>query len=160
VVTDRHPGIARRRFIRTATGILFGGPAVLAACAPDSRSATDTAANPSSPTRGTDPAPTEASSTTESTGTAAPATTGPTTTTSSPTTAVVYRLSTRNQRAPCAACKAHAAHRFYATTDAAGGNRAHPGCRCAIVQQQIAAPSFAAWFDTANRVVFDDRWTT
>jgi hypothetical protein len=155
--------VARRRFIRTATGVLFGGPAILAACTPDGDASVDTVEDPAATADTTDVPATEAPSTTVGDiTTVAPATTTSeaATTAPSPVTAVVYRLSTRNQRSPCRACKAHAAHRYYATTEAADTGRAHSGCRCAIVQQQVAGESFHGWFESTDRAVFDDRWTT
>jgi hypothetical protein len=69
----------------------------------------------------------------------------------------VWRLSTRNQRAPCTACKAHAAHRYYTSAEAAGANRAHPGCTCEIREQAVTQLQYDAWFSVTGRAVFDDR---
>jgi hypothetical protein len=91
----------------------------------------------------------------------------PVATTESPTTtdpdsnlpAAVWRLSTRNQRAPCAACKAHAAHRYFTTDVAAEAGRAHAGCVCAIREQPTTVGQLQEWF-TEGIEVHDDRWTT
>jgi hypothetical protein len=94
-------------------------------------------------------------------------TTLPVATTEPPTTtdpdnnlpATVWRLSTRNQRAPCAACKAHAAHRYFTTDAAAEAGRAHSGCVCTIRAQPTTVGQLQAWFAEGIEV-HDDRWTT
>jgi hypothetical protein len=77
--------------------------------------------------------------------------------TSTGATAVAFRLSTRNQRSPCGACKAHAAHRFYESSEAAEGDRAHPGCICEVVQQKVTEADIDKFFGDDERTVFDDR---
>ena len=72
--------------------------------------------------------------------------------------AVAYRLSTRNQRAPCKACKAHAAHRYFASAEAAAAGRAHAGCACAVVTNPVTAQQLETWFVTTASDTFDDRW--
>ena len=126
----------RRQFIRTATGSAAGivlGPVVLASCTSDAGVTT-----------------TASTRATGATTTSAPST-------SSTAEAVVWRLSTRNQRAPCKACKAHAAHRYFASSDAAAVGRAHKGCTCAVREQSTTATQFDAWFTSTGSVVFDDR---
>lgn len=66
-----------------------------------------------------------------------------------------YRLSTRG-RAVCNACKAHAANRFYATWDAAEGDRAHTGCNCRIVTQSLRNGRWVQYFASGD--VYDLRW--
>jgi len=72
--------------------------------------------------------------------------------------ATVWRLSTRNQRAPCGACKAHAAHRFFVSDVAAEAGRAHAGCTCEIRAQRTTVGNFQTMFTDGDEV-FDDRWT-
>jgi hypothetical protein len=71
------------------------------------------------------------------------------------TTKVVFRLSTHRRRT-CKACKAHAANRFYRTHKAAGKDRAHAGCNCAIVKQVIDRQLAKQYFK-GRRKVFDVR---
>ena len=152
--TDTDRGLQRRQFIRTAAGstagFVLGGSALLAACTPSdeetgvgTRDTTDTTAVPP---RTTSKGATETGATTD------PPITG------SPATATVWRLSTRNQRAPCTACKAHAAHRYFTSSQAADGGRAHPGCSCEVREQQTTATQLETWFAAGNTEVFDDRW--
>lgn len=135
----------RREFIGVATratvGVAFGGAAVLAGC--------------------TDDGPEVASRTNTTGTTAATSTTAASTTSSGPAVrdAIVFRLSTRGQKAPCAACRAHAAHRHFATAEAADAGRAHPGCDCAIREQPVESGRLEQWFATGSDV-HDDRWTT
>ena len=72
--------------------------------------------------------------------------------------AIVWRLSTRNQRSPCAACKAHAAHRFFVSDVTADGGRAHAGCSCQVRAQRTTVGEFQTMFAEGD-AVFDDRWT-
>lgn len=69
----------------------------------------------------------------------------------------MWRFSTRNQRAPCTACKAHAAHRYYVSAEAADANRAHRGCTCEIREQAVTQLQYDSWFTVAGRNVYDDR---
>jgi hypothetical protein len=137
----------RREFIgvatRAAVGVAVGGAAVLAGCTDD---APDVASRTSS---------------TGSGGTTATSTTGASTTSSGPVVrdAIVFRLSTRGPKAPCAACRAHAAHRHFATAEAADAGRAHPGCDCTIREQPVTSGQLEQWF-AAGHDVHDDRWAT
>lgn len=72
--------------------------------------------------------------------------------------ATVWRLSTRNQRTPCGACKAHAAHRYFSSPEAAEAGRAHAGCSCEVREQRTTVGQFQDWFAEGDQV-FDDRWT-
>lgn len=72
--------------------------------------------------------------------------------------ATVWRLSTRNQRSPCTACKAHAAHRYFVSEAAADADRAHAGCYCEIRGQTTTVGQVQEWFGEGGEV-FDDRWT-
>jgi hypothetical protein len=67
----------------------------------------------------------------------------------------VYRLSSHGRRT-CNACKAHGANRFYATQEAAEGDRPHPGCNCAIVTQKVKRRLAKRYFERG--AVFDLRW--
>ena len=51
-------------------------------------------------------------------------------------TFTVYRLQTRKTRA-CNACKQHHRYKVFLDREAADQNRAHPGCHCRIVPQQV-----------------------
>jgi hypothetical protein len=80
----------------------------------------------------------------------------------------VYRLRPcRPDEAPghecsCNACENHAAHKFFATPQAADANRAHLHCDCRVVLGQRV--SFADYFrmfrpnTPGARLVFDTRW--
>lgn len=70
---------------------------------------------------------------------------------------VVWRLSSRRQHA-CVACKAHAAHRFYADADAADADRAHPGCSCTVREQRAGSGDQGRQLQAAAGPVYDDRW--
>jgi hypothetical protein len=70
-------------------------------------------------------------------------------------TKVVFRLSTHRRRT-CKACKGHAANRFYRTRKAADKDRAHAGCNCAIVKQEIDR-ILAKQLFKGRRKVFDLR---
>ncbi len=72
--------------------------------------------------------------------------------------ATMWRLSTRNQHSPCSACKGHAAHRYFATEEAADADRAHAGCSCEIREQRTTTGQVQEWFGEGGEV-FDDRWT-
>ena len=73
-------------------------------------------------------------------------------------TRTAYRLSTHGRRT-CSACKAHAANRFYRTL-AATGDRAHAGCNCIVVTQDIRSSLWACYFQRrGRRNVYDLRWS-
>jgi hypothetical protein len=73
-------------------------------------------------------------------------------------TRTVYRLSTHGRRV-CDACKAHAANRFYRTV-AATSDRAHLGCNCGVVTQEISKGLWTCYFQRGGRRnVFDLRWS-
>jgi hypothetical protein len=71
----------------------------------------------------------------------------------------VYRLSPLGQPA-CHACRAHGANRYYTKAKAANRDRAHRGCNCAIVAQQVPEALWEQYFrpDGVPRRVFDLRW--
>ncbi|MEQ1874609.1 MAG: hypothetical protein ABL953_12870 [Ilumatobacteraceae bacterium] len=71
--------------------------------------------------------------------------------------ATVWRLSTRNQRSACAACKAHAAHRYFVSAAAADADRAHAGCSCETREQRTTTGQVQEWFGEGGEV-YDDRW--
>lgn len=138
----------RREFIGVATlatvAAAFGGAAVLGGCTdePDGSATTGDAGTATEPS-------------------AATSTTSAATTSSGPVVrnATVFRLSTREQKAPCAACRAHAAHRYFVTAEAADAGRAHAGCSCAIREQRVESAQLEHWF-ADDRGVHDARWTT
>jgi hypothetical protein len=66
----------------------------------------------------------------------------------------VFRLSTHGQRT-CRACKANGANRFFQTSQAADGGRAHLGCNCKIVAQRIPRGVAQQYF--RDGPVFDRR---
>jgi hypothetical protein len=72
-------------------------------------------------------------------------------------TRTAYRLSSHGRRA-CSACKAHDAHRFYRSADAANNDRAHLGCNCGIVTQDLPNATWRCYFRGGKVAVFDDRW--
>jgi hypothetical protein len=73
-------------------------------------------------------------------------------------TRTVYRLSTHGRPA-CAACKAHAANRFYRTV-VATSDRAHLGCNCVVVTQEIPQGLWTCYFQRrGRRNVYDLRWS-
>ena len=132
----------RRQFIRTATGSAAGivlGPVVLASCTSDAGVKT------SASTQATGSTGSTASTVTQPTGTGGTA------------DAIVWRLSTRNQRSPCKACKAHAAHKYFASSQVATSARAHPGCTCEVLEQPTTTAQYEAWFTATSSEVFDDR---
>jgi len=72
-------------------------------------------------------------------------------------TRTVFRLSTHGRRV-CSSCKAHAANRFYRTVNATA-DRAHPGCNCGVVTQEISKGLWTCYFQRGGRRnVFDLRW--
>lgn len=144
--TNQQRIIKRRAFIRTTAGSTAG--LVLAAGCKSGK--TVTRATPNQPT----------TSVADETSTPPTDTIAPTTTdgTANSATATVWRLSTRNQRSPCGACKAHSAHRFFSSADAAEAGRAHAGCICEVREQPTTVGQLQNWFADGDQV-FDDRWT-
>ncbi len=51
-------------------------------------------------------------------------------------TETVYRLQTTTSRT-CKACKNHHRYKIFFSATAADSNRAHPGCNCRVVTQQV-----------------------
>jgi hypothetical protein len=133
--------LERREFIgaatRTTAALLLGGSLGLA-CGDDSASVRATRSDSAGPAAGTSPS-----------GSTPPGVTD-----------VAFRLSTRRQHAPCNACKAHAAHRYFASAEAADSGRAHPGCTCDVLAQRVTSAQLDEWFVGPGRDVLDDRWTT
>jgi hypothetical protein len=62
----------------------------------------------------------------------------------------------------CKSCLSHARHKRFASLDAAEGNRAHPGCKCAIATTASTRDEFVTMFggvgDAIERFVYDLRW--
>jgi hypothetical protein len=68
-----------------------------------------------------------------------------------------YRLSTHGRR-ECSACKIHAAKRFYISADIANTDRAHRGCNCGIVTQDLPQSLWSCYFRRGKAKVYDLRW--
>ncbi|MGQ0669724.1 MAG: hypothetical protein ACT4PO_08655 [Actinomycetota bacterium] len=56
----------------------------------------------------------------------------------------------------CRACKSHSTHRVYASSEAMATDRAHTGCKCAVVAQQVDQMAYVAYFQGGG-YVYDDR---
>ena len=69
---------------------------------------------------------------------------------------VMYRLSTKGQRASNAA-KANAANKRFATMEAAEAGRAHPGDRAKIVQLDVSPETWDKLFQDGARLAVDLR---
>ena len=72
----------------------------------------------------------------------------------------IYHTSTRGRKS-CRACRNHAVNRMYRSREAADQNRAHPGCNCRIVEEQISWQNYvkAFWPDSpGGEIVYDRRW--
>jgi len=52
-------------------------------------------------------------------------------------TQTVYRFQTRKKTTTCTACRNHQHYKVFLSEAAAAQNRAHPGCKCRIVEQQV-----------------------
>jgi hypothetical protein len=65
--------------------------------------------------------------------------------------------------ATCAACRRHAAHKVFASREAADTRRAHPHCRCAIKAVAVLPADFVTMFGEPGGAAFhgefDVRWT-
>jgi hypothetical protein len=72
-------------------------------------------------------------------------------------TRTAYRLSSHGRRV-CSACKAHDANRFYRTYGAADRLRAHLGCNCGIVTQDLRRATWVCYFRGGRTNVYDRRW--
>jgi hypothetical protein len=73
---------------------------------------------------------------------------------------VIYHTSTRKRKS-CHACKNHATNKIFAARKTADMNRAHPGCNCRIVKEEIDWSNYIAAFglnsqDSDN--IYDKRW--
>jgi len=68
-----------------------------------------------------------------------------------------YRLSTHRMRA-CSACKGTGANRFYVSADAANKGRAHLGCNCRIVTQDLPKATWICYFRGGKAKAYDLRW--
>lgn len=72
----------------------------------------------------------------------------------------IYHTSTRKRKA-CSACKNHALNRIYTSRQMTDDDRAHPGCDCRIVVEQIGWQDYAKAFWHSSRggmAVYDRRW--
>jgi len=73
---------------------------------------------------------------------------------------VVYHTSTRKRKA-CNACKKHALNKIFSSREAADASRAHPGCNCRIVEENISWRNYAGAFGPSSKggaKVYDKRW--
>jgi len=68
-----------------------------------------------------------------------------------------YRLSSHGLRT-CSACKGTAANRFYISADDANKGRAHLGCNCRIVTQELPKSTWSCYFRGGKARVYDLRW--
>jgi hypothetical protein len=86
--------------------------------------------------------------------------------------ATVYRLNpvARGTKARrnvcCTACHLHAQNKYFASAEAANALRAHRGCDCAIIAEQIPMGTYQKMFlpiaalgGRLRRVQFDMRWS-
>lgn len=73
---------------------------------------------------------------------------------------VIYHTSTRKRKS-CNACKSHASNKIFASREAANINRAHRGCNCGIVKEEIKWQYYIGAFGQTNKggtAVYDKRW--
>jgi hypothetical protein len=73
---------------------------------------------------------------------------------------VIYHTSTRKRKS-CNACKSHAVSKIFASRKAAAANRAHPGCNCVIVKEEINWRYYSSAFGPTSKGgkdVYDKRW--
>ena len=72
----------------------------------------------------------------------------------------VYHTSSRKRRS-CNACRRHAANRIYSSRQFADIDKAHPGCNCRIVEEEIGWQDYARAFwhsSQGGNTVYDRRW--
>jgi len=73
---------------------------------------------------------------------------------------IVYHTSSRKHKS-CNACKGHAVNRIYSSMQKADNDRAHPGCNCRIVVEQIGWRDYVKAFwpsSQGGEFVYDRRW--
>ena len=73
---------------------------------------------------------------------------------------VIYHTSTRKRKS-CNACKSHAVNKIFASREAADIFRAHRGCNCGIVKEEINWQYYIGAFGQTSRdgtTVYDKRW--
>jgi len=73
---------------------------------------------------------------------------------------VIYHTSTRKRKS-CNACKSHAVNKIFASREAADILRAHRGCNCGIVKEEINWQYYTGAFgqtSKASATVYDKRW--
>jgi hypothetical protein len=76
------------------------------------------------------------------------------------TTGMAYELKI-TAHCNCKACHHHAANKLFATRAAAQNHRAHPGCKCTVVQTRLDEATWVALFGPARhpaRTAVDRRW--
>lgn len=70
-------------------------------------------------------------------------------------TSPVWRLSTHGRRA-CHACKAHGANLYFRAPSFAERTRAHAGCNCPVIKQQISQADYQRYFPD-GAAIYDNR---
>lgn len=73
---------------------------------------------------------------------------------------IIYHTSSRKHKS-CNACKGHAVNRIYSSMQKADNDRAHTGCNCRIVSEQIGWQDYAKAFWSSSQggeFVYDRRW--
>ena len=73
---------------------------------------------------------------------------------------VIYHTSTRKRKS-CHACKKHAANKIFSSNKSADINRAHIGCNCRIVKEEIGWSNYIAAFGSDSKggdTAHDKRW--
>jgi hypothetical protein len=72
----------------------------------------------------------------------------------------IYHTSTRRRKS-CNACKNHAMNRIYSSRQAADLDRAHSGCSCRIVEENIGWQNYVKAFwrhGSGDGIVYNRRW--
>jgi len=73
---------------------------------------------------------------------------------------VIYHTSTRKRKS-CNACKSHAVNKIFASREAVDINKAHRGCNCRIVKEEINWQYYIGSFGQTSKdvsSVYDKRW--
>jgi len=73
---------------------------------------------------------------------------------------VIYHTSTRKRKS-CNACRSHAVNKIFSSREAADINRAHRGCNCGIVKEEIGWQYYIGALGQTSKggtTVYDKRW--
>jgi hypothetical protein len=73
---------------------------------------------------------------------------------------VIYHTSTRKRKS-CNACKSHAVNKIFVSREMANISRAHHGCNCGIVKEQINWQYYIGAFGQTSKdgtAIYDKRW--